>query len=34
LPRDFGNDVFDLAFVFPGHDASARAAHRRPHWTK
>lgn len=34
LPRDFGNDVFDLAFVFPGHDASARAAHRRPHWNK
>jgi len=32
LPRDFGNDVYDLAFVFPGHDAAARRAHRRPHW--
>lgn len=32
LPQDFGNDVYDLAFVFPGHDAAARAGHRRQHW--
>ena len=30
--RDFGCDVYDLAFVFPGHDASERVAHRRPTW--
>ena len=33
LPFDFGNDVYDLAFVFPGHDASERRRHRRAHWT-
>ena len=32
LPFDFGNDVYDLAFVFPGHDAAERRRHRRPHW--
>ncbi|MEO8752195.1 MAG: hypothetical protein ABI624_05910, partial [Casimicrobiaceae bacterium] len=31
-PPDFGCDVYDLAFVFPGHDASERGRHRRPHW--
>lgn len=30
LPADFGNDVYDLAFVFPGHDAAASARHARP----
>lgn len=30
-PPDFGNDVYDLAFVFPGH-AGERRRHRRPHW--
>lgn len=31
LPADFGNDVYDLAFAFPGHDANAPARHaRRP----
>jgi hypothetical protein len=34
LPADFGNDVFDLAFAFPGHDAAAPARHRRPHWPR
>ncbi|HSV19479.1 MAG TPA: hypothetical protein VLR71_13770 [Casimicrobiaceae bacterium] len=29
MPRDFGCDVYDLAFVFPGHDAGERDAHRR-----
>lgn len=32
LPADFGNDVYDLAFVFPGHDPEARRRHRRAHW--
>ena len=32
LPFDFGNDVYDLAFAFPGHDAGERRFHRRPHW--
>ena len=32
LPRDFGADVYDLAFVFPGHDANERLAHRRAAW--
>jgi hypothetical protein len=31
-PPDFGCDVYDLAFVFPGHDAGERRRHRRPHW--
>ena len=29
LPADFGNDVYDLAFAFPGHDADAPARHAR-----
>lgn len=29
LPPDFGNDVYDLAFVFPGHDTHAAARHAR-----
>ncbi len=29
LPEDFGNDVYDLAFAFPGHDAHAPARHAR-----
>lgn len=28
-PSDFGNDVYDLAFAFPGHDAQAPARHAR-----
>jgi len=32
VQRDFGCDVYDLAFVFPGHDASERVAHRRSTW--
>ena len=32
VPRDFGADVYDLAFVFPGADASERARHRRAGW--
>jgi hypothetical protein len=32
LPSDFGNDVYDLAFVFPGHDAAERRRHRRQQW--
>ena len=32
LPGDFGDDVYDLAFVFPGNDAAERRAHRRPGW--
>ena len=32
LPADFGADVYDLAFVFPGSDAGERLAHRRPGW--
>ena len=32
LPPDFGCDVYDLAFVFPGHDSTARGAHRRATW--
>ena len=31
-PPDFGCDVYDLAFVFPGHDAGERLRHRRPQW--
>lgn len=32
LPADFGADVYDLAFVFPGADPGERLAHRRPGW--
>lgn len=32
LPADFGADVYDLAFVFPGADAGERLRHRRPGW--
>lgn len=32
LPRDFGADVYDLAFVFPGHDPVERQAFRRAAW--
>jgi hypothetical protein len=32
LPADFGADVYDLAFVFPGADSSERLRHRRPGW--
>ena len=34
LPGDFGNNVYDLAFVFPGADAGERAGHRRPAWDR
>jgi hypothetical protein len=32
LPADFGADVYDLAFVFPGNDARERFRHRRAGW--
>jgi hypothetical protein len=32
LPRDFGADVYELAFVFPGHGAGERVVHRRAGW--
>jgi hypothetical protein len=32
LPRDFGADVYDLAFVFPSHDPGERRAHARAAW--
>ncbi len=32
LPADFGADVYDLAFVFPGADPGERLRHRRPDW--
>lgn len=32
LPADFGADVYDLAFVFPGTDPGERLRHRRPAW--
>jgi len=32
LPADFGADVYDLAFVFPGADAAEPLRHRRPAW--
>jgi len=32
LPADFGADVYDLAFVFPGADADERLAGRRADW--
>lgn len=34
LPTDFGADVYDLAFAFPGADAGERLRHRRPHWQR
>ena len=33
LPADFGADVYDLAFVFPGTEASEALRHRRPSWS-
>ena len=33
LPPDFGADVYDLAFVFPGADPAERLRHRRTEWT-
>jgi hypothetical protein len=33
LPADFGADVYDLAFAFPGHDARERERHRRKGWS-
>ena len=32
LPVDFGADVYDLAFAFPGAGDGERRAHRRPAW--
>lgn len=32
LPADFGADVYDLAFVFPGADPGESRRHRRPGW--
>lgn len=32
LPADFGADVYDLAFVFPGADPGEPRRHRRPAW--
>jgi hypothetical protein len=32
VPADYVSDVYDLAFVFPGHAAGARRLHRRPAW--
>jgi hypothetical protein len=32
LPRDFGAEVYDLAFVFPGHDPVERQGFRRAGW--
>ena len=32
LPADFGADVYDLAFVFPGADPAEPLRHRRPGW--
>ena len=34
LPGDFGNDVYDLTFVFPGAGAGERAGHRRRAWDR
>ena len=31
---DFGADVYDLAYAFPGHREAARERHRRPHWAR
>ncbi|MEO7760451.1 MAG: hypothetical protein ABIS68_00925 [Casimicrobiaceae bacterium] len=30
--KDFGADVYDLTFVFPGADQKERTRHRRPGW--
>ena len=32
LPADFGADVYELAFVFPGADPAERIRHRRAGW--
>ncbi|HVE48767.1 MAG TPA: hypothetical protein VNG69_04010 [Casimicrobiaceae bacterium] len=32
LPRDFGNDIYDLAFVFPAAGDDERRRHRRESW--
>jgi hypothetical protein len=32
VPADYASDVYDLAFVFPGHAAGERMLHRRPGW--
>lgn len=34
LPADFGADVYDLAFVFPGAGAAEARRYRRPGWPK
>jgi hypothetical protein len=34
LPADFGADVYDLGFVFPGTDSGEPSHHRRPGWSK
>jgi hypothetical protein len=31
---DFGSDVYDLAFVFPGHAPDERQPHRRAQWDR
>lgn len=32
VPDDFGGEVYDLAFVFPGHAPHERLRHRRANW--
>jgi hypothetical protein len=32
LPRDFGSEAYELAFVFPGPDTRERSRHRRATW--
>jgi hypothetical protein len=34
LAPDFGADVYELAFVFPGADVRERLAYRRAHWNE
>jgi hypothetical protein len=34
LAPDFGNDVYDLAFVFPGTEPGERRRYRRPAWDR
>jgi hypothetical protein len=34
FPTDFGADIYDLAFVFPGADPDEILRHRRPGWDK
>lgn len=34
LPRDFGADIYDLAFAFPGADPDERRRHRRAGWSR